>query len=97
VKKATEYAAIFDADPTIETARKIAFDFLMETKELMTIRHAKTDAAALAIFREQDRKWQAFAGKAGGGNAVKRNGFRVLTQIEFPFLAGPLGWKDETR
>ena len=96
MKKATEYAAIFDADPTIETVRKIAFDFLMETKELADARKVKTDDGVLAVFREQDRKWQAFAGKAGGGDAVRRNGFRVLTMIEFPFMADALGWKDET-
>lgn len=96
MKKATEYAAIFDADPTIETARKIAFNFLMEIKELADARKVKTDAGIVAIFREQDRKWQSFAGKAGGGNAVRRDGFRVLTMSEFPFMAHALGWKDET-
>lgn len=97
MKKATEYAAIFDANPTIETVREITFDFLMEIKEIAKVRRAVTDAAMLAIFREQDRKWQSFADKAGGGNAIRRNGFRVLTQIEFPFMAHALGWKDETR
>ena len=97
MKKATEYAAIFDADPTIETALKIAFDFVMETIELADMRKVNTDDGMIAIFREQDRKWQSFAGKAGGGNAVRRNGFRVLTTIELPFMADALGWKDETR
>jgi len=97
MKKATEYAAIFDADPTIETVREITFDFFMETKEIAEARRVATDAAMLAIFREQDRKWQSFASKAGGGNAIRRNGFRVLTLSEFPSVAYALGWKDETR
>ncbi len=93
MKKATEYAAVFDADPTVETLRKIGFDFLMETKELLLARRAQTDAAMLAVFREQDTKWVAFANRAGSGNAVRRNGFRILTMVEFPFVADALGWK----
>lgn len=97
MKKATEYAAIFDANPTTETARKIAFDFLMETKELAEARKVATDDGIVAIFREQDRKWVAFANRAGDGKAIKRNGFRLLVQIEFPFMVQALGWQDETK
>ena len=91
--KATEYATIFDNDPTTETLRKISFDFLMEIKGLSEARHAQTDAAMLAIFMEQDRKWVAFANRAGGGAVIRSDGFRVLTMVEFPFVADALGWK----
>jgi hypothetical protein len=93
MKKAAQYASAYNADPTLDTVRRIAFEFLMETKEMTVNRGVKTDSALLAVFQEQDRKWRKLARLAGGGQALREDGFRLLVVAEFPPLATSLGWQ----
>jgi len=89
--KAKEYAQKFNDDRTLTTFTEICNDFMRECGELINARSAKTDSAALAIFREQDDKWRAFCGLVPG---IRREGFRLLTKEKFPVIFQAMGWGD---
>lgn len=59
--KAKVVAAYFKKSPTVERLREIAVAFHMEAAALMTSRNVKTERAMLAVLKEQDLKWKAFA------------------------------------
>jgi hypothetical protein len=59
--KAKEMAAKFQANPIPETAAELLHACIMESKALVDQRKVKTDAGLLAVFRELDDKWKAFA------------------------------------
>lgn len=81
MKKAKEYAAEFEADPTRETLRGIAHAFMVEVKEIIATRNARSNSALLSILDEQDRKWRAFARRIEG---VRPDGFERLVKEVFP-------------
>ena len=81
MKRAKEYAAEFEADPTMETMRGIAHAFMVEGKEIIAMRNAESNSAVLSILDEQDRKWQAFARRVEG---VRPDGFERLVKKVFP-------------
>ena len=89
MRKAVDYAQQWNDNPTIDTIREISFLFLMECKELIDTRNAKTDAAVIAVFREQDRKWRSFCAKAPG---VNPDGFRNLVKSEFSSIYNDIKW-----
>ena len=86
--KAKEYAAQFEANPTLEEVFAIGKQFILETGEIMETRHAKSNAAVFSILDEQDRKWRAFArildGMTGIPGGVRPDGFAMLTLLVMP-------------
>ena len=59
--RAKVIAAYFNESPTIERLREIAIAFHQEAAALLKSRNVKTEGAMLAVLREQDLKWRAFA------------------------------------
>lgn len=88
--KAKEYADQYAADPGFETVYQIAQKFIDELKDIILQRKAKVDSAVLAVFKEQDLKWQAFA--ALTNFSVKPDGFRILVKEVYPKVAELLNW-----
>jgi len=88
--KAKDYARQFnEAEDKMKALYQIADDFFAEINTLIEVRHAQTNAAALSIFDEQDRKWRALARLTNG--EIKEDGFCILLQEFFP---GPfVMWK----
>jgi hypothetical protein len=91
--KAKEYAKMFKENPSLETLKKIAQGYLDECKELLISRHAQTDSAAIAIFREQDQKWKALCYLVEG---LKPEGFRILVCEQWPEIGAGMGWQSNT-
>lgn len=87
--KAKEYAKKFNDNKTIETFTEICSSFICECGELLRVRHATTDAAAIAVFKEQDQKWKAFCNLVDG---IKPEGFRLLVKEQFPAVFVVMGW-----
>jgi len=83
--KAKEYAARYRDNPTVDELRKIAFDFLMESKALIETRHAKRNEAIFSIFTELENKWRVFV-SLSGDETIRPDGFERLVQKEFPFV-----------
>jgi len=83
MKKAKEFAAEFKANPNNETLGKIAMAFLFEVKEIGEVRHAQREGALIAIFKEQDQKWRAFAKLSKG---IRPDGFQILVKEKLPFI-----------
>jgi hypothetical protein len=88
--RAKDYAKQFNRHPVPDTIMEIANCFLRECRELIEVRRAKTDSAAIAILREQDLKWQAFARLSPG---VRPDGFSQLIKHEMPLAYA--AWKGE--
>lgn len=59
MKKAKEYAKIFNDNPTVDTLIEIVVEFVHEIPEIGEKRHAYSNEAFLAILNEQEKKWQA--------------------------------------
>ena len=59
--RAKVIAAYFNESPTIERLREVAIAFHQEAAALLKSRNVKTEGAMLAVLREQDLKWRAFA------------------------------------
>ena len=57
--KAKDLALRFKEEPTLEMAKKIAFDMVMETKELADMRGVKSNSGIAAVLKQQNEKWQA--------------------------------------
>lgn len=87
--KAKDYAKQFNDNPTEETLKKIADTFILECAEIIKSRRANSDSAALAVLKEQDRKWIAFSNMVTG---IRRDGFREITKEVFPEIIKYLGW-----
>jgi hypothetical protein len=82
--KAKTMAEIFQANPTPETLVKIACAMDAETSEIGKARGIKTDASFLALIKEQDNKWQAFARRCPEVNPLA---FRLVMQKLHPATA----------
>jgi hypothetical protein len=83
--KAKEYAERYKAEgSTNEAVAKVWMDMFNEVYEICKIRHAKTDAATVAVVYEIDNKWKAFARLAGP--EIKPDGFMGLLQYRCPDL-----------
>jgi hypothetical protein len=59
--KAKEMAAEYKANPTMETAKKLVTECILETKTIAEARKIRSDSALRAIIQEVDDKWRAFA------------------------------------
>jgi len=81
--KAKEYAEKYKANPTPQTLVEIAKEMVFEIEEIYKIRHGKSDEALIAVFDEQERKWQAFVQLVDDPN-VRRDGFKRFCQKHFP-------------
>ena len=83
MKKATEYADQYKANPTIQTLTEIIKQMVFEIKEIGEMRHAKSDESFLSIFNEQQKKWQAFISLVGDSN-IRPDGFDRFCQKYLP-------------
>ena len=83
MKKAKQYAALYNQTPTNETITTIAESFLREIGELQDMRNAQSIQSVNSILDEQDRKWKAFARLADG---VKPEGFAMIVKETAPFI-----------
>ena len=96
--KAQGYVDIFTADPSVKTVAKIASMLIEEIKEIAVARHAKSDEAMIAIFKEQDQKWRKICRLVPG---FKPSGFRDLLQEVMPELCKEVPlvslWLQETK
>lgn len=88
--KAKDYADQFNKNPSLEAIQSVGTAFLNEVKTTLIQRNAKTDSACLAVFKELDLKWQAFARMTNG--IIKENGFRILTKEFYPLIYNYLRW-----
>lgn len=91
MKKAKEYAAEFLAeDLTSEEAlgrvvKSVFVELFTEAKALMEKRQVSTDAGAVAVFREQEKKWIAMTRLLRAeGLGIKYAGFRDLARANSP-------------
>lgn len=82
--RAKDMAAFFDADPTPEALVKIACAMDVETSEILKARGIQKDASFLALLKEQDNKWQAFARRCPDVNPLA---FRLVMQKLHPTTA----------
>ena len=83
--KAKEYAEMFSScGKTDQVLFEVWKGMFFEFKEIANKRHAQTDSATLAIFRELDKKWRAFARIAGNG--IREDGFVKMTEHRCPDL-----------
>ena len=88
--KAKEYAAQFEANPTLEEICAIGKQFILETGDIVKARNARSNAAVLSVLDEQDRKWRALArildGMIGIPGGVKPDGFAMLVKLVMPVV-----------
>lgn len=89
MKKAKEQAKRLNENPSLDTMAEIATDFIYECKELIEMRHAKTDAALYSIFNEQEQKWKSFASQCNP--PLREDGFSLIVKEQFPYAWE--GWK----
>lgn len=80
--KAKDMADMFNNDP--DTLAQICQMFVDDTISLTKQRNPKTDSAALAIIREMERKWSAFAERTNG--EIVANGYEILLRAKAPGL-----------
>ena len=86
--KAKEYATRYKLNSTQEELGKIAFDMLMETKELIEKRHAKNNPALFAVLDEIDNKWRRFVDLTGNPN-INPDGMMKLIEDKMDFAYYP--------
>ena len=87
--KAKEYAENYKLNPTPENLSEIAFDMIIETKDIFEKRHARTDEAMFAVIKETIMKWEAFV-KLVNDKSIRKEGLKDLILKEFPFLTSNL-------
>lgn len=75
--------ARYQASPSADTLVRIVSDLVQETQTLIEQRQAKSNLALLAIFRELDDKYKAFARKCPD---VNPNGFKIGLQAVIPLV-----------
>ncbi len=86
MKKAKEYAKQYlQAEDKHKVLSDIILEFFDESQELIKIRNAKIDGAIVAIIKELNEKWNAFARRTNG--EVKEDGFINLVKSKLPFMA----------
>jgi hypothetical protein len=79
--KAAEMAAAYKANPTTKTIADLATEAVMATKTMAEARRIASDSALIAILKEQDDKWRAFARKCPD---VNPNGFKIILHQLIP-------------
>jgi hypothetical protein len=79
--KAKDMAATFQANPDIETARKLIAACILETKTLAEARKIRSDSALRAIIQEVDDKWRAFARLCP---EIQPDGFKKALHLNIP-------------
>lgn len=83
--KAKEYATQYENDGKTQKALyRVWLMMFSEFKELAEKRHAESDLAAVAIFKELNLKWQAFARIVNDG--IRPDGFVEMTKHKMPEL-----------
>jgi len=72
-------------DFDIELA-KICKEFIFEAADIIKARNIKKDAGTIAVFREQDLKFQSFARELSkiSNMGIKSNGFKIALEILMP-------------
>jgi len=83
--KAKDYAASFNGNPTDKNLVDIAVEFDQETAALLKKRGVENNDGFLAVLREMDDKWQAFARRCGGN--VNPEGYRIVMRQLHPETA----------
>ena len=83
--KAKEYAAKYQADPSIENLRALTLEFIREGDALVKARNIKSDSQLLSILKEQNLKWQAFARLCP---EISPTGYRDVTHKLHPSTVG---------
>ncbi len=83
--KAKQYVEQYKYNPTVETLQKIAFDMIIETKDIMGKRHAKTDEAMISVIKETILKWKAFVNLVGD-KGIREDGLKDLILKKFEFI-----------
>ena len=78
MKKATEYAKMYNEDPSAVRRKAILMGFLDEVKEIMGARHSTSNETLFSVLDEQDRKWRAFARLALD---IKPDGFEGIVKL----------------
>lgn len=66
---------------------ELLMDFMNEVKEIAKARHAQSNRAAMAIFRELNQKWNALCNicvKVKGYSVLNRDGFKAFITKEIP-------------
>lgn len=84
--KAKEYAEYYqtrlaEGSDSAQTLIGIARQFIDEVESLCKDRHAVSDAAFIAVLKEQDKKWRAFARLVPD---VKPDGFIACVKLMAP-------------
>jgi len=83
--KAKEYAQKYrDEGQTLDSLLSIWKSIFFEFRDIADKRHAETNGAAYAIYKELDQKWKAFAREFKG--EVNQDGFSVLLKEFSPDL-----------
>jgi len=91
--KAKEYAKRYiDAGRTNQALGAVWLDMIKEFETIANVRHASSNEAGVAIMREIEQKWKAFARIIG---EINPDGFRDMLKHISPDLAAELerhGW-----
>ena len=83
--RAKEYAERYKAEgETLEALAKVFWDIFKEFKVIADQRKVTTDTATIAIYRELEQKWKAFARLVN----CNPQGFRELIKQQMPELYG---------
>lgn len=78
MKKAKEYADMYNENPSAQMCKTIVVEFLNEVKEIMGKRHTHGNEALFSVLDEQDRKWRAFARLVPD---IKPSGFEGMMKL----------------
>ena len=85
MKKAKEYAEQYiQASDKMAILGEIVTEFFDESTELIKIRNAKSNESIVAIIRELNEKWNAFANRVN--DHILENGFVELVKKRMPFM-----------
>lgn len=91
--KARDYAAQYKENPTGEQAATIAIAMCQEVKEIAEKRRVHSNAAIIAVLKEQIKKWQAFARLVDDPKSnivVEPDGLKKFILKEFDFIPAHL-------
>lgn len=81
-----------DADYT-KAASEIMLDMIKESKEILDLRHIKTDAGLISVIKELNQKWNAICNlfeKKHGVSPLIRNGYKKYWISQMPELTNLL-------
>lgn len=83
MRKAKEYAKIFNDNPTDKILLEITQSFIRETADLIDRRRCTTYPGILSIFEEQENKWKAFTRRCDS-EFLKEDGYRNIIREVYP-------------